>query len=117
MLRFDFTRLGASEGEFANTTFSSNVYDLVAAADHSERRCPHPPPDRSPSRLSSARRRPSHSGGPRRCNDCRAGRPAQVIGLFGKRPPEDIGVTDEVEVILGGSHGGPPQPSGRCETA
>jgi uncharacterized OsmC-like protein/alpha-beta hydrolase superfamily lysophospholipase len=33
-LRFDFTGLGASEGEFANTTFSSNVDDLVAAADH-----------------------------------------------------------------------------------
>ena len=33
VLRFDFTGLGASEGEFANTTFSSNVDDLVAAAD------------------------------------------------------------------------------------
>jgi len=32
VLRFDFTGLGASEGEFANTTFSSNVDDLVAAA-------------------------------------------------------------------------------------
>lgn len=32
-LRFDFTGLGASEGEFANTHFSSNVEDLVAAAD------------------------------------------------------------------------------------
>jgi uncharacterized OsmC-like protein/alpha/beta superfamily hydrolase len=32
-LRFDFTGLGASEGEFANTNFSSNVEDLVAAAD------------------------------------------------------------------------------------
>jgi uncharacterized OsmC-like protein/pimeloyl-ACP methyl ester carboxylesterase len=32
VLRFDFTGLGASEGEFANTTFSSNVADLVAAA-------------------------------------------------------------------------------------
>ena len=32
-LRFDFTGLGASEGEFANTNFSSNVDDLVAAAD------------------------------------------------------------------------------------
>ncbi len=31
-LRFDFTGLGASEGEFANTHFSSNVDDLVAAA-------------------------------------------------------------------------------------
>ena len=34
MLRFDFTGLGGSEGEFANTHFSSNVDDLVAAADH-----------------------------------------------------------------------------------
>jgi putative redox protein len=33
VLRFDFTGLGASEGEFANTNFSSNVGDLVAAAD------------------------------------------------------------------------------------
>ena len=33
-LRFDFTGLGHSDGEFANTTFSSNVDDLVAAADH-----------------------------------------------------------------------------------
>ncbi len=33
-LRFDFTGLGASEGEFANSTFSSNVADLVRAADH-----------------------------------------------------------------------------------
>lgn len=32
-LRFDFTGLGMSEGEFANTHFSSNVDDLVAAAD------------------------------------------------------------------------------------
>ena len=34
ILRFDFTGLGMSEGEFANTHFSSNVDDLVAAADH-----------------------------------------------------------------------------------
>lgn len=32
VLRFDFTGLGSSEGEFANTTFTSNVGDLVAAA-------------------------------------------------------------------------------------
>jgi putative redox protein len=32
VLRFDFTGLGHSEGEFANTNFSSNVGDLVAAA-------------------------------------------------------------------------------------
>ncbi|WP_435101836.1 bifunctional alpha/beta hydrolase/OsmC family protein [Arhodomonas sp. AD133] len=32
-LRFDFTGLGGSEGEFANAGFSSNIDDLVAAAD------------------------------------------------------------------------------------
>jgi putative redox protein len=37
VLRFDFTGLGSSEGEFANTNFSSNVQDLVAAADHMRR--------------------------------------------------------------------------------
>ncbi len=34
VLRFDFTGLGSSEGDFANSTFSSNVTDLVRAADH-----------------------------------------------------------------------------------
>jgi len=34
VLRFDFTGIGSSEGEFANTHFSSNVADLVCAADH-----------------------------------------------------------------------------------
>ena len=33
VLRFDFTGLGHSEGEFANTNFSSNIDDLVRAAD------------------------------------------------------------------------------------
>jgi len=33
-LRFDFTGLGESEGDFADTSFSSNVDDLVAAADY-----------------------------------------------------------------------------------
>ncbi len=31
-LRFDFTGLGNSDGDFANTNFSSNVQDLLAAA-------------------------------------------------------------------------------------
>jgi len=34
VFRFDFTGLGESEGDFANTTFSSNVDDLVAAANY-----------------------------------------------------------------------------------
>src|SRR5436190_18732074 len=42
VLRFDFTGLGSSEGEFANTTFSSNVGDLVAAAHELRRRAQAP---------------------------------------------------------------------------
>ena len=34
VLRFDFTGLGHSGGEFENTSFSSNVDDLVKAADY-----------------------------------------------------------------------------------
>jgi alpha-beta hydrolase superfamily lysophospholipase len=34
VLRFDFTGLGDSEGEFANTSFTSNVSDVVAAAEY-----------------------------------------------------------------------------------
>lgn len=33
VLRFDFTGLGNSDGDFANSNFSSNVADLIAAAD------------------------------------------------------------------------------------
>ena len=42
ILRFDFTGLGASEGDFANTNFSSNVADLICAADYLRRE--HEPP-------------------------------------------------------------------------
>ena len=38
VLRFDFTGLGGSEGDFSNTNFSSNVLDLAAAADHMRRK-------------------------------------------------------------------------------
>ncbi|WP_417496196.1 alpha/beta fold hydrolase [Maricaulis sp.] len=33
VLRFDFTGLGQSDGEFANTNFSSNIQDLVKAGE------------------------------------------------------------------------------------
>jgi uncharacterized OsmC-like protein/pimeloyl-ACP methyl ester carboxylesterase len=36
VLRFDFTGLGDSEGDFADTTFSSNVADLITAAAYLE---------------------------------------------------------------------------------
>jgi putative redox protein len=35
-LRFDFTGLGKSEGDFADSHFGANVDDLVAAAAHLE---------------------------------------------------------------------------------
>lgn len=34
VLRFDFTGLGESEGDFKDTNFSGNVNDLIAAADY-----------------------------------------------------------------------------------
>jgi putative redox protein len=34
VLRFDFTGLGESQGEFADTNFSSNVDDLVSASEY-----------------------------------------------------------------------------------
>lgn len=34
VMRFDFTGLGHSEGEFGNTSFTSNVDDLIAACAH-----------------------------------------------------------------------------------
>ncbi|PCI36872.1 MAG: osmotically inducible protein C [Elusimicrobia bacterium] len=43
VVRFDFTGLGGSEGDFANTNFSSNLMDLAAAADHMRRKLR--PPD------------------------------------------------------------------------
>jgi putative redox protein len=36
VLRFDFTGLGESEGDFEDTNFSSNVSDLIAAANYLE---------------------------------------------------------------------------------
>jgi alpha-beta hydrolase superfamily lysophospholipase len=34
VLRFDFTGVGASEGEFANSNFSTNIQDIVLAANY-----------------------------------------------------------------------------------
>lgn len=37
VLRFDFTGIGESEGDFSETNFSTTVEDLIAAADYLER--------------------------------------------------------------------------------
>jgi uncharacterized OsmC-like protein/pimeloyl-ACP methyl ester carboxylesterase len=103
VLRFDFTGLGSSEGDFANSTFSSNVADLVRAADH----------------LRETRKAPAiligHSlGGAAilaaadQIPDAKAvvtiaapSDPAHVTGLFKDRI-EDIRKAGEVEVTLAG---------------
>ncbi len=103
VLRFDFTGLGTSEGEFADTHFSSNVDDLVAAADY----------------LRTARGAPAiligHSLGgaavlaaAHRIADARAVvtiaapcDPAHVAGLF-KENVDKIREQGEVEVSLAG---------------
>ena len=103
VLRFDFTGLGASEGEFANTTFSSNVADLVAAAKHLREIY------RGPGLLIG------HSLGgaavlaaAQNCPEARAvvtiaapADPAHVTGLFKEHIP-DIHAKGEVEVALAG---------------
>jgi len=103
VLRFDFTGLGSSDGEFANTTFSSNVGDLVAAA----------------AALRRARQAPAiligHSLGGTAvlaaADDVPEARavvtigapsdPAHVTGLFKDRL-EEIGAQGEVAVALAG---------------
>ncbi len=103
VLRFDFTGLGSSEGDFANSTFSSNVADLVRAANH----------------LRETRGEPSiligHSLGgaavlaaAAQIADARAvvtiaapSDPAHVTGLFADRL-QDIREHGEVEVTLAG---------------
>ncbi len=37
VLRFDFTGIGSSEGDFSNTNFTSNTEDIVKAADYMRR--------------------------------------------------------------------------------
>jgi putative redox protein len=103
VLRFDFTGLGASEGEFANTTFSSNVDDLVAAADHLRKNVGAPAILIGHSLGGAAVLAASH-----RIPDARAVvtiaapfDPAHVAGLFGGRTAEIL-AQGEVEVSLAG---------------
>ncbi len=103
VLRFDFTGLGASEGEFANTTFSSNVDDLVAAADDLRQMLTAPAILIGHSLGGAAVLAAAH-----RIPEARAVvtigapfDPAHVIGLFGDRVGE-IASKGEVEVTLAG---------------
>jgi uncharacterized OsmC-like protein/alpha/beta superfamily hydrolase len=103
VLRFDFTGLGASEGEFANTNFSSNVDDLVAAADHLRQTSSAPSLLIGHSLGGAAVLAAAH-----RIPEARAVvtiaapfDPAHVVGLFGEQLHQ-IGTKDEVEVTLAG---------------
>jgi uncharacterized OsmC-like protein/alpha/beta superfamily hydrolase len=103
VLRFDFTGLGASEGEFANTTFSSNIDDLVAAADHLRQSFAAPAILIGHSLGGAAVLAAAH-----RIPEARAVvtigapfDPAHVVGLFGDRAAE-IASKGEIEVTLEG---------------
>ena len=103
VLRFDFTGLGASEGEFANTTFSSNVDDLVAAADHLRQALAAPAILIGHSLGGAAVLAAAH-----RIPEARAVvtigapfDPAHVVGLLGEKAAE-IASKGEVEVTLEG---------------
>jgi uncharacterized OsmC-like protein/pimeloyl-ACP methyl ester carboxylesterase len=103
VLRFDFTGLGASEGEFANTTFSSNVDDLVAAADHLREKLAAPAILVGHSLGGAAVLAAAH-----RIAEARAvvtinapADPAHVTGLLGDQV-SNIQLQGEVEVTLGG---------------
>ena len=103
VLRFDFTGLGASEGEFAATTFSSNIDDLVAAADHLRRKLAAPAILIGHSLGGAAVLAASH-----RVAEARAvvtigapADPAHVTGLLKDRVA-DIALQGEAEVTLGG---------------
>jgi uncharacterized OsmC-like protein/fermentation-respiration switch protein FrsA (DUF1100 family) len=103
VLRFDFTGLGASEGEFANTTFSSNVADLVAAADHlrATRRAPALLIGHSlggAAVLAAAGSVPEARAVATIAAPCD---PGHVAGLFGERE-EEIRAHGEIEVTLAG---------------
>ncbi|HET8918454.1 MAG TPA: bifunctional alpha/beta hydrolase/OsmC family protein [Xanthobacteraceae bacterium] len=103
VLRFDFTGLGSSEGEFANTTFSSNVDDLVAAADHLRTQIAAPAILIGHSLGGAAVLAAAHRIAEARAVVTIAAPfdPAHVAGLFGERV-EEIRSKGEVEVTLAG---------------
>ena len=102
-LRFDFTGLGGSEGDFAGTHFSSNADDLVAAADHLRQA------HRAPALLighslgGAAALAAAHRIPEARCvvTIAAPSDPAHVTGLF-KEHVGTIREKGEVEVLLAG---------------
>ena len=101
-LRFDFTGLGGSGGDFANTNFSSNRADLVAAAEFLRRsyRAPEILIGHSlggAAVLAAAHEIPEAVGV---ATIAAPSDPAHVLALIPKR--DEIERTGEAEVVLGG---------------
>lgn len=103
VLRFDFTGLGESEGEFASSNFSSNVADLVAAARYMAQE--HAPPDvmighslGGAATLAAAAEVPEARAV---CTIAAPADPAHVEHLFTDRSDE-IRKQGEAEVLLSG---------------
>ena len=103
VLRFDFTGLGGSQGEFANTHFTSNIGDLVAAADHLRRTHKAPAILIGHSLGGAAVLAAAHRIAEARCvvTIAAPADPAQVTGLF-KEQVGAIRDQGEVEVKLAG---------------
>jgi len=103
VLRFDFTGLGGSQGEFANTHFTSNIDDLVAAADHLRRTHKAPAILIGHSLGGAAVLAAAHRIAEARCvvTIAAPADPAQVTGLF-KEQVGAIRDKGEVEVKLAG---------------
>jgi len=103
VLRFDFTGIGASEGEFANTNFSSNVADLIAAAAHLAQTYK-PPALLIGHSLGGAAVLAAASEVPESkavVTIAAPSDPTHVVGLFRDRVPE-IEARGEAEVLLAG---------------
>jgi putative redox protein len=103
VMRFDFTGLGMSEGEFANTHFSSNVEDLIGAAHHMKETYGAPAILIGHSLggaavLAAAHRIPEARAVVTIAAPCD---PAHVVGLF-KEHVDKIKAEGEVEVSLAG---------------
>lgn len=103
VLRFDFTGLGESDGEFANTNFSSNVADLFCAVDYlrEHREAPRLLIGHS---LGGAAVLAAASGVPEAVGVATIGAPsdtAHVAHHFASHE-EEIQTTGEAEVRLGG---------------
>lgn len=103
VLRFDFTGLGGSGGDFGNTSFTSNIEDLVLAADHLRADFAAPSILIGHSLGGAAVLAATH-----RIPEVRAvatiaapADPAHVLHLFGENQTE-IEQRGEAEVVLGG---------------